>query len=111
VLLLPPVPIKTICSLQRRRITAHFDFNREVWNRTLSREDLFKMTNVDPLVQALMDSELRLNVWLNESELNFDLLRRDPVAAMRAANLGVEEDMLSALEDVMTGIARKLNAA
>ena len=69
------------------------------------------MTNVDPLVQALMDSELRLNVWLNESELNFDLLSRDPVAAMRAANLGVEEDMLSALEDVMTGIARKLNAA
>ena len=69
------------------------------------------MTNVDPLVQALVDSESRLHSWLNESELNFDLLMRDPMAAIRAANLGVDEALLSRLEELMTGIARKLNAA
>jgi hypothetical protein len=36
------------------------------------------MTKIDPLVQALLDCESRLSAWLNESELNADLFRRDP---------------------------------
>jgi hypothetical protein len=69
------------------------------------------MTNADPLVQALIDSESRLKAWVNESELNFDLLRRDPIAAVRAANLGIDPALSSVLEELMSGIARKLNAA
>lgn len=76
-----------------------------------SPKDLFTMTKADPLVQALIDSESRLKAWLKESELNSDLLRRDPIGAIRAANLGIDPALSSALEQLMLGIARKLNAA
>jgi hypothetical protein len=66
------------------------------------------MTKIDPLVQALLDCESRLSVWLNESELNAGLFRRDPLAALRAANLGVSEGLLAELEGTLTGIALKL---
>jgi hypothetical protein len=66
------------------------------------------MTKIDPLVQALLDCESRLSAWLNESELNTDLFRRDPLAALRAANLGLDEGLLGDLEETVTGIALKL---
>jgi len=62
----------------------------------------------DPLVQALLDCESRLSAWLNESELNADLFRRDPLAALRAANMGLDEGLLGDLEETVTGIALKL---
>jgi hypothetical protein len=65
------------------------------------------MTKIDPLVQALLDCESRLSAWLNESELNTDLFRRDPLAALRAANLGLDEGLLGDLEETVTGIALK----
>jgi hypothetical protein len=66
------------------------------------------MTKIDPLVQALLDCESRLSAWLNESELNTDLFRRDPLAALRASNLGLDEGLLGDLEETVTGIALKL---
>ena len=69
------------------------------------------MTNADPLVQALIDSESRLKAWLNESKHNSDLLRSDPIGAIRAANLGIDPALSSVLEELMLGIARKLTAA
>jgi len=64
----------------------------------------------DPLVQALLNCESRLSTWLNESELNTELFRRDPVAAIRAANLDVNEALLGQLEEIVTGIVLKLKA-
>ncbi|HWS18730.1 MAG TPA: hypothetical protein VN223_11970 [Candidatus Elarobacter sp.] len=68
------------------------------------------MARVDPLIQALLHCESRLSAWLNESALNAELFRRDPLTAIRAANLGVDEGLLGELEEIVTGIAVKLKA-
>lgn len=69
------------------------------------------MTKVDPLILALNDCESRLSAWLHDSKENAELFRRDPAAAIRAAGLGVGEDLLCDLEKIIYGIARKLQAA
>jgi predicted component of type VI protein secretion system len=69
------------------------------------------MAKVDPLIQALHDCESRLGAWLNECDLNGELFRRDPLTAIRAANLGIDEDLLAGLEEALTGIALKLGLA
>jgi hypothetical protein len=68
------------------------------------------MMKTDPLVQVLLNCESRLSAWLSESELNAELFRRDPLAAIRAADLGVSEGLLTELEQTVTGIALKLKA-
>jgi predicted component of type VI protein secretion system len=69
------------------------------------------MTKVDPLMQALQGCESRLRAWLNECDLNAELFRRDPLTAIRAANLGIDEGLLAELEGALTGIALKLGLA
>jgi hypothetical protein len=68
------------------------------------------MTKADPLVQALLSCESRLNTWFNESELNADLFWRDPLAAMRTANLGVDEHLLEELEATVIRIVLKFKS-
>ena len=65
----------------------------------------------DPLIQALLDCEFRLSAWLNESEFNVDLFRRDPSMAIRRANLDIDDDLLNELEETVTGIVLKLKAS
>jgi hypothetical protein len=50
-------------------------------------------------VPALLDCESHLSAWLNESDCNADLFRRDPLTAMRAANLDLDEGLLAELEE------------
>jgi hypothetical protein len=69
------------------------------------------MTKVDPLMQALHNCESRLRAWLNECDLNAELFRRDPLTAIRAANLGIDEDLLAELEEALTGIALRIGLA
>ena len=69
------------------------------------------MTRVDPLMQALHGCESRLKAWLNECDLNAELFRRDPLTAIRAANLGIDEDLLAELEEALTGIALRIGLA
>jgi hypothetical protein len=68
------------------------------------------MPNGDPLLQALFDCEARLTEWLNESTENAQLFHRDPLAAIRAANTGMDESLLLNLQETITGIALKLKA-
>ncbi len=68
------------------------------------------MTKVDPLLQALLDCESLLTTWLSESVHNAELFRSDPLLAIRAANLGIDEGLLGELEETVTGIALKLKA-
>lgn len=68
------------------------------------------MARVDPLIQTLLNCESRLSAWLNESAFNAELFRRDPLAAIRSANLGVDEGLLGDLEETVAGIAMKLKA-
>lgn len=69
------------------------------------------MTKVDPLIQALLDCESRLTDWLNASQVNAEWFRRDPLTAMRAANLGMDEGLLCDMEEMMAKIALKFRAA
>jgi hypothetical protein len=68
------------------------------------------MTETDPLIKALLGCESRLAAWLNESALNAALFRHDPMTAIRAANLGIDESLLCDLEEILTGITLKLKA-
>lgn len=61
-------------------------------------------------MQSLTSCEGRLADWLTGSENNSEWFARDPVAAIRAADLGLDEDVLRDLEEVTASIARKLNA-
>jgi hypothetical protein len=65
----------------------------------------------DQLLLELADCEGKLNAWIRTSSVNAELFAKDPVAAMRAANLGIPEDVLEDLAMVIESISRKLNAA
>jgi hypothetical protein len=69
------------------------------------------MNHADPLLRALHDCEARLNAWIQGSPQNAYLFQQNPAEAMRAARLNLDEDLLSELQTLITGIARKINAA
>ncbi|HKT51134.1 MAG TPA: hypothetical protein VJV96_12585 [Candidatus Angelobacter sp.] len=52
--------------------------------------------------------EGQLQHWISRSDENARLFRKDPVAAMRAAGLAIEDDLICELEMIMRGIAQKL---
>jgi len=49
-----------------------------------------------------------LQEWTNRSAKNADWFRRDPLAAMRAAGLNIEDDIMLELEIITKAIAKKL---
>jgi hypothetical protein len=69
------------------------------------------MTHADPLLRALQDCEARLHNWIHGSPKNASLFQQNPAEALRAADLKLDEDLLCELETLMSGIAKKLNAA
>jgi hypothetical protein len=60
------------------------------------------------MLQELNRHESQLNTWLNSSPANVILFIEDPVAALRAANLGIPESILGELQETMNGIVQKL---
>lgn len=68
----------------------------------------FSAQNGDRMLQELNYHESRLNQWLNSSPDNVILFIEDPVAALRAANLGISEGILGELQETMNGIVQKL---
>ena len=69
------------------------------------------MNHADPLLRALHKCEDRLNAWIQGSPRNAYLFQQNPAQALRAANLELDETLLSELEVLLTGIAQKINAA
>jgi hypothetical protein len=63
------------------------------------------------LLRELQRCESRLHDWFSQSEANVAWFARDPMAALRAAEIGMDEEVLNDLEDTMRMIARKINAA
>jgi hypothetical protein len=61
------------------------------------------------LLHALKHCGDRLDVWLSQSQANARLFLEDPVAALHAANPGMDRDVMLELETVLRGLARKLN--
>jgi len=57
---------------------------------------------------ALSAKESELLAWISRSETNTQEFAADPIRAIRAANLGIDDESLQHLESIMTSIARKL---
>ena len=66
---------------------------------------------VDHLLLELRRHEPQLRAWMNSSEANAVLFVQDPPAALRAANLGISEDTILELEQVLREISERLDAA
>lgn len=62
----------------------------------------------DQLVSALKQSGDQLNVWLSKSPANACLFMKDPLAALQAANVDMDFNVMLELEAVLSGLARKL---
>ena len=62
----------------------------------------------DRLLHHLNKVEQDLKKWIGDSKKNADLFRRDPLGAMRAAGLNLEDDIMLELEMITRSIARKL---
>lgn len=62
----------------------------------------------DLLLAQLYACEEQLHAWLDRSEENAAFFTADPVAAIRAANIGMDEEALQELASVLAGIQRKL---
>jgi hypothetical protein len=62
----------------------------------------------DRLLNHLSKVEQDLQKWMGDSKKNADLFRRDPLGAMRAAGLDLEDDIMLELEMITKSIARKL---
>lgn len=52
--------------------------------------------------------EAQLQNWLQSSPENARLFRIDPLAAMRAAGLDIDDEIMLELKRIMSSIARKL---
>jgi len=62
------------------------------------------------LLNELTAREPQLNQWLERSAMNARWFRKDPIAALRAANLGFNESMLKELETITASIAERLRS-
>jgi hypothetical protein len=62
----------------------------------------------DRLLDHLTKVERDLKKWIGTSAKNADFFRRDPLGAMRAAGLNLEDDIMLELEMITRSIAKKL---
>ena len=62
----------------------------------------------DRLLDQLNQVERDLKKWISRSSRNAALFRRDPLGAMRAAGLNLEDDIMLELEMMTRSIAKKL---
>jgi hypothetical protein len=62
----------------------------------------------DRLLDRLDKVERQLQKWIAKSTKNADWFRRDPLAAMRAAGLDMEDEIMLELEQITRAIAKKL---
>jgi hypothetical protein len=70
----------------------------------------FSANHPDRLMQELNRREQELSRWLKCSPENAILLVENPVSALRAAGIGLSDDVLREFEATMNGIMQKLAA-
>jgi hypothetical protein len=73
--------------------------------------EVLSRKHVEHLLQELSAREDDLLEWIRSSERNTRLFTADPIAAIRAANLGIDEQVLYQLELITLSIAKKLRDA
>lgn len=59
-------------------------------------------------MSQLENVEDALQRWIKSSPENSDFFRRDPIAAMRAAGLNIDDEIVLELELITSAIAKKL---
>lgn len=62
----------------------------------------------DTLIDHLTKVERDLKKWTSSSAKNAEWFKRDPLGAMRAAGLNLEDDIMLELEMITRSIAKKL---
>lgn len=62
----------------------------------------------DRLLEQLDKVERQLQQWIAISQENKEWFQRDPLGAMRAAGLNIEDDIMLELELITKTIAKKL---
>jgi hypothetical protein len=62
----------------------------------------------DRLLSELERVERRLQEWIQRSPRHAQLFQSDPLAAMQAAGLDIDDEIMLELERVVADIARKL---
>ena len=62
----------------------------------------------DRLLDQLSKVELQLQQWISTAPQNAEWFQRDPLAAIRAAGLNMEDDIMLELELITKTIAKKL---
>ena len=62
---------------------------------------------LDHLLLALSAKEPALREWISSSDKNKGWFARDPLGAIRAAKLGIDEGLVHQLESITRSIARK----
>ena len=67
--------------------------------------------SIEALLQELARKEQQLVEWIQTSERNTQWFAKDPMSAIRAANLGLNENILQQLEFITASIAKKLRSA
>lgn len=99
-----------------RKETAFREFDcfpEEVWAMIFpGKESILprkhSQTKPDRLLQQLQESEAQLQRWIESSSGNARWFRKDPIAAMRAAGLEIDDDIMLELETIIGDIARRL---
>jgi flagellar motor switch/type III secretory pathway protein FliN len=69
---------------------------------------LTNQIGADQLLLELARCEHQLKLWLSRSAANAERFATDPVSAMRAAELGLPEDILQELALVLGSLKEKL---
>ncbi len=91
------------CSAEATVVAYAFGKEHPRTNLTLQRE-------FAALRGKLTRKQPALDRWLRHSEANADLFFRDPMAALRAANLGIEEEVLKELETATLEVSQRMKA-
>jgi len=64
----------------------------------------------DPLMLQLAQCEGQLAIWLQKSAANALHFAQDPVGAMKAAHLSIDEEVFAELEQLTRSLGRKINS-
>lgn len=80
-------------------------------HRCKAQFEVLSRKSVEHLLQELSARESDLLEWITSSERNTRWFATDPMGAIRAANLGIDEQVLNELELITRSIAKKLRDA
>ena len=82
-----------------------------LYSRSKGVHCLTNQRGADELLLQLARCEDQLKLWINSSAANAERFAEDPVSAMRAAQLGVPENLLQELALVLGSLKEKLTDA